>query len=289
VERATVLEGADFIEKHSGGSGTGGAATGVGGTTGPTGSTASGSVARSDLVGAAGSAASYLSQGQIDDATQAARAMSTPSYDALLGGALKGIDARTLGIMGAASTAGFDIPSIAEAAGLAMGSTADQIAAAAGDWRLAYLESLQDAAPTWQLQLGPVAGSFERMVASLHEAYTQPLADLSASMGGFQEGLRESLSAMQEAMSQYDLSGLESQATILGTIRDVSPETFRAPVDASLLALFDQQAQTWLGMSGQEFIARYEAGELPADEDDPDEPKKIRALVALIPYVRKAA
>lgn len=50
--------------------------------------------------------------------------------------------------------------------------------------------------------------------------------------------------------------------------------------------LFDYQARKTLGISGEEFLARWDAGEFRDLEDDA-EGRKIDRLVMLIPFVRR--
>jgi hypothetical protein len=50
-------------------------------------------------------------------------------------------------------------------------------------------------------------------------------------------------------------------------------------------AFFDQQAHAQLGISGDEFLRRWDAGELAAQIDTPEWPA-IRRLAALIPFAR---
>ena len=48
--------------------------------------------------------------------------------------------------------------------------------------------------------------------------------------------------------------------------------------------LFDHQAQKWLGISGEEFIRRYDAGEI--SDHDLDHNNDVITLVMKIPFVR---
>jgi hypothetical protein len=50
-------------------------------------------------------------------------------------------------------------------------------------------------------------------------------------------------------------------------------------------AFFDAQAQAQLGISGDEFLRRWDAGEFAALVDDPEHPA-LRRLAALIPFAR---
>jgi cell division protein FtsB len=50
-------------------------------------------------------------------------------------------------------------------------------------------------------------------------------------------------------------------------------------------AMFDERARELLGMSGDEFLRRYDAGEYDGIADDPDHPEIMR-LVALVPLGR---
>jgi hypothetical protein len=51
-------------------------------------------------------------------------------------------------------------------------------------------------------------------------------------------------------------------------------------------ALFDYQARKTLGISGEEFLARWDAGEFRDFADDA-EGREIEALAMLIPFVRR--
>lgn len=46
--------------------------------------------------------------------------------------------------------------------------------------------------------------------------------------------------------------------------------------------LFDQQAKRYLGVSGEEFVRRLEAGEYGDPDDDP----RVMRLVMLLPFAR---
>jgi hypothetical protein len=50
-------------------------------------------------------------------------------------------------------------------------------------------------------------------------------------------------------------------------------------------AFFDQQARALMGLSGAEFLRRWDAGEFEAVADDPDHPE-IMHLALLIPFGR---
>jgi hypothetical protein len=52
--------------------------------------------------------------------------------------------------------------------------------------------------------------------------------------------------------------------------------------DEEKWAYFDQQAQTFLGMSGEEFVRQYRAGRWP----DPDADPNVMYLVTLLPAAR---
>jgi hypothetical protein len=64
---------------------------------------------------------------------------------------------------------------------------------------------------------------------------------------------------------------------ILPPIKELTPEESRE--------LFDRQAREWLGISGDEFIRRYEAGEITEDQLDYD--SNVIILAMKIPYVRQ--
>jgi hypothetical protein len=49
--------------------------------------------------------------------------------------------------------------------------------------------------------------------------------------------------------------------------------------------VFDERAQELMGMSGDEFLRRWDAGEYDQIADDPDHPDVMR-LAALIPFGR---
>lgn len=49
--------------------------------------------------------------------------------------------------------------------------------------------------------------------------------------------------------------------------------------------LFDRQARAWLGISGEEFIRRYDAGEITEEQLDYDNDVIILAMIA--PHVRQ--
>lgn len=48
---------------------------------------------------------------------------------------------------------------------------------------------------------------------------------------------------------------------------------------------FDAQARKWLGLSGDEFLRRWDAGEYRGIEDDADHPH-VMSMAMLIPLVR---
>jgi len=65
---------------------------------------------------------------------------------------------------------------------------------------------------------------------------------------------------------------MEQAAHTNGHVRDLSPEESRE--------LFDQAARYYLGISGEEFIRAWEAGEY---DDDPDRPE-VMNVVMLLPF-----
>jgi hypothetical protein len=48
--------------------------------------------------------------------------------------------------------------------------------------------------------------------------------------------------------------------------------------------LFDRQARSWLGISGEEFVRRYDAGEITPEQLDND--NDVIVLVMMLPHVR---
>lgn len=48
--------------------------------------------------------------------------------------------------------------------------------------------------------------------------------------------------------------------------------------------LFDAEARRWLGMSGEEFLCAWDAGEI--DPNDPERHSRIMHVVMLIPFAR---
>ena len=62
----------------------------------------------------------------------------------------------------------------------------------------------------------------------------------------------------------------------LPPIKELSPE--------EAWELFDRQAQAWLGISGEEFLRRYEAGEITEEQLDYD--NDVIILAMLVPHVR---
>lgn len=62
-----------------------------------------------------------------------------------------------------------------------------------------------------------------------------------------------------------------------GRLRWLSPEEGRR--------FFDEQAHKLLGVSGEEFLRRWDAGEYDSTADDPDHPQVMR-LAMLIPFGR---
>lgn len=283
VERTTVLEGADFAARSSARStpGSGGSALG-----GPF--SAAGSISGSAATGAAGAITGHVAP-DIRGVAEQAAGLVTPGQEAMAGGVLNDFDSRTFGMTGAASIPRLGIQSAVEIAGLGGLSTVEQIGASGVDSQAAALGRLQDTMIGLQAQLGPTVESYRSMLASLHAAYAQPIANATAALTQFQESLQDSFRAVREAMAQYDLARLESQAAVLATIRDLSPDPYRAQMDTSWQALFDQQARDWFDMDGQEFVARYESDDLPTEEEDPEQAKKIVMLASLRRYVPKAA
>ena len=53
--------------------------------------------------------------------------------------------------------------------------------------------------------------------------------------------------------------------------------------------LFDHVAQEMTGMSGEEFLTRYDAGEFNGMGEDTPEGFKLQYLIMLIPFGRQAA
>ncbi len=61
--------------------------------------------------------------------------------------------------------------------------------------------------------------------------------------------------------------------------------TFRILTDEEGRALFDEEAQRLLGISGEEFVRRYDAGYY---DDNPDTPEVIE-LHLMLPFFRRVA
>ena len=60
-------------------------------------------------------------------------------------------------------------------------------------------------------------------------------------------------------------------------------------LDAELgIAMFDQEARRVVGISGDEFLARWDAGEFRDWEDTP-EGRRLSFLILLIPFGRRVA
>ena len=55
--------------------------------------------------------------------------------------------------------------------------------------------------------------------------------------------------------------------------------------DDEARTFFDEQALALVGLSGEEFLRRWDAGEYDAVADDPEHPEVMR-LAALIPFAR---
>ena len=63
----------------------------------------------------------------------------------------------------------------------------------------------------------------------------------------------------------------------------------QAVLDPELgIAMFDQEARRVVGISGDEFLARWDAGEFRDWEDTP-EGRKLSFLILLIPFGRRVA
>ena len=63
------------------------------------------------------------------------------------------------------------------------------------------------------------------------------------------------------------------------------PQTIRWLSDEEARAEFDAQSRKLLGISGEEFLRRWDAGEYRGIEDDADHPNVI-LMAVLIPFVR---
>jgi hypothetical protein len=66
--------------------------------------------------------------------------------------------------------------------------------------------------------------------------------------------------------------------------RKTQQEPYVHPV-AQGRAFFDREARRVTGLSGEEFLRRYDAGEIAADDDTP-EGREIGYLILLIPFGR---
>lgn len=72
----------------------------------------------------------------------------------------------------------------------------------------------------------------------------------------------------------------------MSTTSDTEPAQFRELTHEEGVALFDEQARRSMGMSGEEFLRAWDAGEI-----DPDDPRTHNAVVhmyMLIPFARSA-
>ena len=66
----------------------------------------------------------------------------------------------------------------------------------------------------------------------------------------------------------------------------MSEDGVRVPSVRQAEALFDHQARTLLGISGDEFLRRWDAGEYQRPLS-PEEARKIRRLDILLPFARR--
>jgi hypothetical protein len=71
----------------------------------------------------------------------------------------------------------------------------------------------------------------------------------------------------------------------MATTTDQAVAPLQWLTDDEARAFFDEQARALVGLSGEEFLRRWDAGEYDAIADDPEHPEVMR-LAALIPFAR---
>ena len=76
-----------------------------------------------------------------------------------------------------------------------------------------------------------------------------------------------------------EVRGVELSILVEG--RDGGPWVTFAHSLATDATLFDEQARTTLGITGEEFIRRWDAGEFDTVADDPDHPEILRLAMML--------
>ena len=88
----------------------------------------------------------------------------------------------------------------------------------------------------------------------------------------------------EESVGTVDEAGPEAEYEILLEGTDVLPPVYLLNEEQSH-ALFDRAARERLGISGQEFLRRYDAGDYDAILDDPDH-TEVMDLMMLLPFGR---
>lgn len=137
------------------------------------------------------------------------------------------------------------------------------------------------------------------------EHTTRPLGDLLVQNQGYlgppvphaQEYLETRVALLarrlQEGTEVSDYASLQASVSAFERLRDALPLDARHSVPLPTVVLqgqvarefFDQQARSLIGMPGEEFLRRWDAGEFRDILHDPDRPE-IADMAALIPFVR---
>ncbi len=91
---------------------------------------------------------------------------------------------------------------------------------------------------------------------------------------------RQSAEASSGSSDEFLVKGDSVEGTSLtgSPVRELSREEARE--------LFDSQAQNWLGISGEEFLRRWDAGDYGEPDDCEKNPPEVMRLVMLAPLVR---
>jgi hypothetical protein len=77
---------------------------------------------------------------------------------------------------------------------------------------------------------------------------------------------------------------LDSMRSHMSTHTDEKLPPMKELTPEEMWEMFDRQAREWLGISGEEFIRRYDAGEITEEQLDYD--NNVIILAMKIPFVR---
>lgn len=165
-------------------------------------------------------------------------------------------------------------------------SVADLMLSISGRTVLIEAKTFSDA-----VALSPASAAAIHSLSEQLRRMSQPLS----TMAGFElssysvlTGLADSFASVQSTVITDALKGMSQSVAAYLEVRPRLPPPITEQFESFTRGLFERRVQELFDMSGDEFIRRWEEGEIETDEAKP-ETAEIIVLATMIPIVKKAA